>query len=92
MHDAAEPRLLHVAETITGGVSSYLHEIVAFQKEALGDDNIRLLVPRSQATELDGIDNRLIISYPRSGRNVRSLISFLMALNEAIHRFRPTIR
>lgn len=85
------PRVLHVAETIIGGVSSYLQETIPFQAAALGADNVRVLVPANQAHDLLGVDPSMLLPFERSGRNVRSLISFSLALAEALRRFQPTV-
>jgi glycosyltransferase involved in cell wall biosynthesis len=91
MNDGKSLRVLHVAETIIGGVSSYLQEVVAFQSDALGADNIRLLVPGDHAHELVGVDEQMIVGYPRSGRNVRSFLAFSRALHHALDDFDPSI-
>lgn len=91
MSDPMHPRILHVAETCVGGVASYFQEIVSYQTEALGADNVRVLVPRDHAGELVGVDEQLICSYPRTGRNLRSLLSFSVALASTLRRFQPSI-
>ena len=91
MIDSRVPRLLHLAETITGGVTTYLNEIMAAQAAAFGTDNVRILVPDGQADELVAVDPRMIVTYPRTGRDTRSLISFCSAAQRALRDFQPSI-
>ncbi|WP_051378108.1 glycosyltransferase [Derxia gummosa] len=46
------PKVLHVAETIKGGIASYLDEIIPYQAAQFGAGNVGLLLPRSQLGEL----------------------------------------
>lgn len=91
MNETAGPRVLHVAETIMGGVTSYLQETITYQSTALGADNIQLLVPSDHAQELSVIDKEMITTFSRTGRNVASLIAFSVALSNCLESFRPTI-
>jgi len=91
MNGSISPRVLHVAEANVGGVSSYLQEIISFQTETLGADNLRVLVPRDQATGLGDIDPATLLCYERTGRNLRSLLSLSLALVRALRTFRPTV-
>ncbi len=91
MSGSNSPRVLHVAETIIGGVSTYLQEILSFQAVALGAENVRVLLPANQAHDLHSIDPSMMLLFGRSGRNVRSLTAFSMALTEALQTFQPTV-
>ena len=91
MNETAGPRVLHVAETIMGGVTSYLQETITYQSTALGADNIQLLVPSDHAQELSDIDKEMITTFSRTGRNVASLIAFSVALSDCLESFQPTI-
>ncbi|MBK8175853.1 MAG: glycosyltransferase family 4 protein [Rhodospirillales bacterium] len=91
MSDAPPLRVLHVAETIIGGVSSYFSEIIPYQAAKLGSDNLRLLVPHEHASELVGVADRLIARYHRSGRNTKSLWAFARALDAELKSFQPTV-
>jgi glycosyltransferase involved in cell wall biosynthesis len=87
----AGPRVLHVAETIMGGVTSYLQETIAYQSAELGAENIRLLVPSDHAQELSGIDAEMISTFSRTGRNAGSMVAFAVALSDCLASFQPTI-
>lgn len=44
--------IIHVAETLKGGIASYLDEILSSQVERLGEGNVHLLIPSSQLSEV----------------------------------------
>src|SRR5512134_86212 len=91
MTNSGGPRVLHVAETMMGGVTSYFQEIIAYQAAALGADNIRLLVPNDHAQELCNVDAKMVTTFARTGRNLASLIAFSLALNNCMKSFSPSI-
>lgn len=74
-----------------GGVTSYFQETITYQAAALGSDNVRLLVPDDHARELFDVDEEMVATFKRSGRNVASLIAFSMALQNCMKSFSPTI-
>jgi glycosyltransferase involved in cell wall biosynthesis len=91
MKNSAGPRVLHVAETTMGGVTSYFQETIAYQAAALGTENIRLLLPNDHAQELLDVDEKMVTTFTRTGRNLASLIAFSMVLNDCMKSFSPTI-
>jgi glycosyltransferase involved in cell wall biosynthesis len=44
-------KVLHIAETLTGGISSYLDETLGYQRSKLGDGNIHTLLPCAQSPD-----------------------------------------
>lgn len=81
-------RVLHVAETIKGGVASYLNDL---SREQTSNSDIRLafIIPRQQKKYLDV--NSELYTFESSGRNLRSMVSFSIAVVLAIYRFKPDI-
>lgn len=49
-------RVLHVAETIQGGIATYLKNVLPRQVNRYGATNVRVVVPVNQWQELDGVD------------------------------------
>ena len=45
-------RLLHCAETIKGGIATYLRDLLPLQRAAYGADAIVVIIPQSQIAEL----------------------------------------
>jgi len=84
-------RLLHVAETIAGGIASYLDEIIPHQSAELGKDNIALLVPGDQVTFLEMARVAQAFTFKRAGRSAMSLIRFWLETQSVIRAYRPDI-
>lgn len=49
-------KIIHVAETIQGGIASYLKNLLPGQAIRYGSDNIRVLAPSSQRSQLPDIN------------------------------------
>lgn len=84
-------RVLHVTETLPGGIATYLSELLPLHMAdpAIGD--IRVLAPRDQLAHLKNLPEVMLHGYPRSGRNLRSLWNLAMALRRQVLEFRPHI-
>lgn len=67
--------ILHVAEVLKGGTSSYIDELLSDQVRRYGADKLCLLVPASQAGSLTQAAGVEIVGYPDGGRlvNLRAL-------------------
>lgn len=84
-------KILHVAETIKGGVASYLNETLPFQCNTLESDNIRILLP---ADHQDCLDNSLkpnILSFPRNGRSIKGFLNLTHYFLKALKNETPDI-
>lgn len=66
-------RLIHCAETIKGGIATYLRELLAQQVQAFKAREIAVVVPQSQLTELPRLDGVVVHSYEDvPGQRVRN--------------------
>lgn len=72
-------RLLHVAETLRGGISSYLHEILPEQAREFGAGNIHLLVPASHAVDLPANLGVTITTFNDSGSRLSNTVRLYWA-------------
>lgn len=59
----AKIEILHCAETIKGGVATYLRELLPLQVKTFGADAIAVIIPMSQRAELPCIPGVKILSY-----------------------------
>lgn len=80
-------KVLHAAETIRGGVATVLRQLLASTTPFAVDQ--MCLVPADQSEELG--NRPCILTFPRSGRDMRSLASFSLHFFFAVWRFRPDI-
>lgn len=83
-------KVLHVAETIRGGIASYLNELHPQQEASFGAGNIHYVVPSDHRGDL-AVDDAQMTTFERSGRSVSGLFQMLRASLQAIDAFRPNV-
>ncbi|PJB72097.1 MAG: glycosyltransferase family 1 protein [Alphaproteobacteria bacterium CG_4_9_14_3_um_filter_47_13] len=81
-------KILHVCETVKGGLASYLNELVPAQQKALGANNVCLLVPDTHKDCLIGMGN--IHTFKRLNRK-SGLIHLVVAYIRDMWVIRPDI-
>ncbi|CAN7491499.1 glycosyltransferase family 4 protein [Bradyrhizobium sp. LjRoot220] len=84
-------RVLHVAETIRGGIATYLNELHPHQRKTLGGGNVHYVIPSDHRADLTGIDDTEITEFGRSDRSVSGLFRMLLATLRAVHRLQPDV-
>nr|WP_249121337.1 glycosyltransferase [Pseudomonas sp. 14A] len=82
---------MHVAETIKGGVATVIRTISASPEDDAADYQLVYLVPEDQAKELHGIAPQQVRTFPRSGRNVPSLLRFAWRLSQVLLKEKPDV-
>jgi glycosyltransferase involved in cell wall biosynthesis len=68
-------KVVHCAETIKGGIATYLRELLPLQCEAYGPGAVAVVVPASQASELSLIDGVRVFEAPDAGHRIRNAFS-----------------
>lgn len=84
-------RIIHITETVFGGVGAYLDEIGRYQAQSLGPNNVFFLVPEGSAAMLPSIDEAQISEFAYYGRKPAGLIAFARAIARSIARLDPDI-
>ena len=84
-------KILHVAETIKGGVATVIRTISASPEGHDSNYELVYLVPLDQKQELHGIDAQQIRTFERSGRDVRSLLRFAWQLTRVMLKEKPDV-
>lgn len=84
-------KVLHVAETIRGGIASYLNDLHLQQQASFGAENVHYVVPSDHRHDLVGIDDNQITTFERSGRSISGLFQMLRASMQALDAFRPDV-
>nr|WP_225926726.1 glycosyltransferase [Pseudomonas triticicola] len=82
---------MHVAETIKGGVATVIRTISASPEGDAANYQLVYLVPEDQAKELHGIAPQQVRTFPRSGRNVPSLLRFAWRLSQVLLKEKPDV-
>ncbi|HBT4666911.1 TPA: glycosyltransferase family 1 protein, partial [Klebsiella pneumoniae] len=78
-------KVLHVAETIKGGVASVLNQLISSQNEI----EICCILPDSQADEIYNNKKILLKQFQRSGRNIKSLLALANVFRVTLKEFKP---
>lgn len=84
-------RVLHVAESICGGVASFLDELALDQNRTLGSPNVHFVVPAEHQSQLTNVAAEQLSTFVGKTRSVSALIDFTRVARRAIRRFRPEI-
>lgn len=84
-------RVVHVAETVFGGVGSYLDEIGRYQAQSLGSQNVFFVIPQGGTGMLPSVDGAQIVEFPYRGRTPAGLVAFGLAIARAVGRVDPDI-
>ena len=84
-------KILHVAETIKGGVATVIRTISASPEDDVADYALVYLVPEDQAKELHGIGEQQVRTFARTGRNVSSLLRFAWRLTQIMLKEKPDV-
>jgi glycosyltransferase involved in cell wall biosynthesis len=85
----AQLTILHVAETIRGGIATYFNELHLLQRTRFRQ--IHYVVPADHRNELVEIDDKNISLFTRSGRNFTSLFRLAHQTIRQIQRLKPDI-
>lgn len=85
-------KIVHICETLKGGIESYLAELVPFQVERYGSKNVHLIVPRE---DLDGADDAMLNAttwrFKRNGRSPKALLEFAKFIVSVVNKEGPDI-
>lgn len=84
-------KILHVAETARGGVGTYLSEVLPYQVKQSGKHSVRALLPDTHATQVTGVDRRVVRTWRRRARSLRSSLHFALAIRREVRRFKPDL-
>ena len=84
-------KILHVAETIKGGVATVIRTISASPEGDAANYELVYLVPQDQEKELHGIAGQQIRTFLRTGRNVPSLLRFAWRLTQVMLKEKPDV-
>jgi glycosyltransferase involved in cell wall biosynthesis len=84
-------RVLHIAQSISGGIASYLEEIAAYQTSAFGENGVRFLLPAAQREHIPTIAAGQIAEFSPCERSCRGLLALAVASWREMRRFAPAI-
>jgi len=85
------PKVLHCAETITGGIASYLRELIPLQLAAFGEGNVIVVIPASQVSELPLPAGVILHQYDDSGQRVVRSLRLGIDVWKLVRALKPTV-
>lgn len=83
--------VLHCAETIKGGVATYLRDLLPLQVAAYGAQAVQVLVPATQRAELPDLAGVVITSFNDSGSRLRRAWQLAAATRRLVHDCAPAV-
>src|SRR5260370_42420754 len=89
--NAGALKVLHVAETIRGGIATYLNELHPHQRASFGRGNVHYIVPSDQRDDLGNFGDAEVSVFQRAGRSEPRLLGRARATVEQIHPVQPDI-
>ena len=84
-------RVLHICESVTGGIATYLNELVPCQAEKYGSDRVHLVVPRSQKEEISIPSQNLTYFDEVNRKSLVTQLRMLATYQKVVKEFRPTV-
>ncbi len=84
-------KVLHVAESIKGGIATQLIAHWHHQAGVYGPANVRLAVPEAHASDLDGVDAASIRALPAIPRGLAGVIRHLRAVHASVRDEAPDL-
>jgi glycosyltransferase involved in cell wall biosynthesis len=84
-------RVIHCAETIKGGIATYLRELIRLQARELGPEAIVVIVPETQVAELPVPEGVQVLTYPVMRRRTWSAFNLAWKVALTARRFKPNI-
>lgn len=82
--------VVHIAQSVAGGIASYLEEIADYQNERFGAGNVAFVVPAG-SERFARLDPDQIIGFGSASRRATSLADFASTARSAIDRLKPSI-
>lgn len=83
--------MLHCAETVKGGVATYLRELLPLQVAAYGAGAVRVLIPLSQRAELPDCPGVVIKTFDDRGSRVRNAWTLARSARRWVRASAPNV-
>lgn len=84
-------KVLHVAETIVGGIASHLCELLPMQLAELGPENLHIIVPADQTQHLPSDTDLMVQPFDHPGSRIKAALKLRHIVAEAVERLKPDI-
>lgn len=87
----SDPRILHCAETIKGGIATYLRELIPLQAASFGPENLFVVIPESQRAELPVSPGVTVVTYRDAGGRAGNALRLATQTLRTAREFGPSV-
>lgn len=84
-------RVLHIAQSVSGGIASYLEEIAAYQLGKFGSHSVRFLVPAGNRHHLPSVPLAQLIEFSPCSRSAAGFAALWWSARREIAGFMPDV-
>ncbi|MDP4021782.1 glycosyltransferase family 4 protein [Methylobacterium sp. NEAU 140] len=84
-------RVLHIAETVRGGIATYLTELHPLQAAEFGARNVVYVVPAHHRADLRDIPDAAVVTFGGRGRTAQGFAAMAFAGLREVVRHRPDV-
>jgi glycosyltransferase involved in cell wall biosynthesis len=84
-------RILHISQSLIGGLASYIEELADYQSSVFGPENVRFLFPQGNSHLVPLIPASQIREFAPCERNYRGLSALGLSAYKVAREFSPTI-
>lgn len=86
-----QTRVLHCAETIKGGIATYLRELIRLQAQEFGPEAIAVVIPASQMQELPVPEGVRVTTFPVMRRRSLSALALAIQVARTTRKLNPSV-
>jgi len=83
--------VIHVAETIKGGIATYLNAILPLQVARYGAGRVLVVIPLDQAHQLTAVDGLSIITFRRRKHRIIAALRCALAMRRILRKYRVDV-
>ncbi|HVI41814.1 MAG TPA: glycosyltransferase, partial [Anaerovoracaceae bacterium] len=84
-------KIVHVCETLKGGIESYLTEIIPFQVGLYGASNVHMIVPRHGHERRREFLGAVVWEFRREGRSFSTMLNLCLAILKIVRAQAPDV-
>ena len=83
-------KVLHICESVTGGIATYLNELLPYQIELYGIDNVQVVIPRSQRNQIQRPPQVIRFFDEVNRKSLRSQVKMASTYLKCVKDFSPS--
>lgn len=85
-------KVLHVCESVIGGTGTYLNEVLSFQLQEMGAENVRLLMPKQHEDHIDDRNrNPASMSFYERPKRLSGILPLAIAYVRLLKSYQPDV-